>query len=309
MKLGDIQRLEFESQFRKHFRDDFQSWFGELAKRLHPIGDCQATRVGQGDSALDLLVINIGRVYQCFAPDRIDEEKDAQTAAKVKSDFEAASEYLARGLREWVFVHNYPSQRIGKKTAKALTELKANHPNVTIFLWGKDELWTELNDKLTASTLRELFGASLEQEDVLDLRLSDIEAVIARLSEAEMVLSIEPLEQPDPAKLEFNDLSSTVQANLAAGRYREPLVKKHFSRTPSDVAVGERIAEAFRGEYAALRKQGLVPNVIFDRLLDFTGWKGKPDAKHQASVLAVMSYFFHRCDIFENPEGDHDTTD
>jgi len=308
MSIGNLQRLEFESQFRKHFRDDFQSWFFGLAKHLHPNGDCIRVRVTRGDGGLDCLAINSRRVYQCFAPDRTDEQKDTETARKVDADFRAAFEHLKGGLREWVFVHNYPGEQIGKETAKAISSLKTAYSQITILVWGMDGLWEELS-RLPQSVLCMLFGPSLGQAALLDVDLSDIQRVVAHLAEAEMSLAIEPLEQPDPAKLEFNDLTSAIQHNLATGRYREPLVKRYFSRTPSDVAIGERVAESFRKKYASLRGQGLTGNAIFDRLLDYAGWKAEPDAKHQAAVLAVMSYFFHRCDIFENPTGAHDTTD
>ena len=49
--------------------------------------------------------------------------------------------------------------------------------------------------------------------------------------------------------------------------------------------------------------EGLSPDQIFTELQTFAGgMDGTP--KHQAAVLAVMSYFFERCDIFEDHVGE-----
>ena len=44
----------------------------------------------------------------------------------------------------------------------------------------------------------------------------------------------------------------------------------------------------------------LEPDQIFSRLQEFTGFEGDP--KRQAAAMAVMAYFFDRCDIFEDPD-------
>ena len=40
--------------------------------------------------------------------------------------------------------------------------------------------------------------------------------------------------------------------------------------------------------------------MIFSYLQQFTGFEGDP--KRQAAAMAVMAYFFDRCDIFEDPD-------
>lgn len=89
---------------------------------------------------------------------------------------------------------------------------------------------------------------------------------------------------------------------LRQGRRREKLVEDFFSKWP-DPGYGEDIAEDFRIRYRALKAAGLGPEAIFTQLQGFAGgMDGEP--AHQGAVLAVLSYFFERCDIFEDPPMD-----
>ena len=46
---------------------------------------------------------------------------------------------------------------------------------------------------------------------------------------------------------------------------------------------------------------GIEANEVLVKLQQFAGW-GRRDSSHDAAVLAVVVYFFERCDIFEDPE-------
>ena len=81
-------------------------------------------------------------------------------------------------------------------------------------------------------------------------------------------------------------------------------VERLFSGSATNVELGERVAEGFRRNYARLRDAGTEPNRLFDLLLEYAGWAAREPARGNAAVLAVLSYFFHRCDIFENPPND-----
>ena len=90
------------------------------------------------------------------------------------------------------------------------------------------------------------------------------------------------------------------------GRRKERLVETWFNRTPN-VDMGERIAEAFRGRYAELKGTGRSADKIFTHLQQYAGTGGDP--AQQNAALAVLSYFFERCDIFEDLEKQSDPTD
>lgn len=99
-------------------------------------------------------------------------------------------------------------------------------------------------------------------------------------------------------KLEANALSASVAGYLRLGRERDRLVEQYFGKHPNPV-FGEEVATAFRAEYRRLRSEGLRPDHIFASLQAFGGGSTRGHAEHEAAVVAVLSYFFDRCDIFE----------
>lgn len=77
-------------------------------------------------------------------------------------------------------------------------------------------------------------------------------------------------------------------------------MEQYLHSTPK-VDLGERIAETFRHLYAGLRDSGTPPDEIFGTLQQYAGAKGGTP-KRQAVGLAILSYYFERCDVFEDGE-------
>jgi tRNA U34 5-methylaminomethyl-2-thiouridine-forming methyltransferase MnmC len=176
MPATENQRLIYRDKFKSLFNESFQSWFEELARLLHPTGDFQKVRKTSGDGALDGFVISSQLVYQVYAPARISETKDPETAAKIKADFETALETLANQLKNWVFVHNHPQAALGKLSIAAINAIKNQHPKINISVLDIDSLWEKLKD-LPDDALKTHFGspardqqAGLITEDISDLR-------------------------------------------------------------------------------------------------------------------------------------------
>lgn len=140
------QRLAYRDKFRSLHNEAFQSWFEELARALHPVGDFQPIRKTRGDGGLDGFAINSQLVYQVFAPARIHELRDSETAAKIAADFQTAYATMGGHLKSWVFVHNHPEGKIGQLSAAAITRLKTEHPAVEIGVLNIDALWEKLKD-------------------------------------------------------------------------------------------------------------------------------------------------------------------
>src|SRR5207248_6584816 len=154
----------------------FQSWFEELGRSLYPAGDFQSIRKTSGDGGLDGFAINAQRVYQVYAPARLNELRDSETAAKIKADFATASATLHNQLKSWIFIHNHPEAKIGKLTAAALNELKTQNSSVEIQVLDIDSFWEKLKD-LPESLLQKHFGSPLHEgaqstaiEEIADLR-------------------------------------------------------------------------------------------------------------------------------------------
>jgi hypothetical protein len=163
MPASESQRRAYRDKFRSLFNEAFQAWFEELASAFHPAGDFQPIRKTSGDGGLDGLVINSQVVYQVYAPARIRELHDSKTATKIKSDFQTALATLSGRMRTWILVHNHPEAKIGKKTAAALSELSAHHPNITVGALDIDSLWQKLAE-LPDEAVRRLFPSESSRE-------------------------------------------------------------------------------------------------------------------------------------------------
>lgn len=182
MKVLDRQRLFFRDRFRSIHREEFASWFTELARAIHPTGDFQPVRLTQGDDGIDGFSIAGQTVYQVFAPPRMDETRDGETADKIARDFASAHAALQGKMRGWVFVHNHPEGKLGKLGIAAINQLQAHHPGVRIEVWNIDTLWDRVAG-LPTPTREILFPsheASRESGDAIDGTEQIRQSLVAR---------------------------------------------------------------------------------------------------------------------------------
>jgi hypothetical protein len=295
--LDDTQRfsygLKFENAFLRKRGKAFETLFARIMAHGFP-GDFQPVRpYGPiGDLKCDGFRQSDGTVFQCYAPDSI---KLAGLLAKIDKDFQGAAAHWGSRMRRWEFVHNdergLPAPAISK-----LADLRTDHPDIAVAVFGEAEM-RQVVMGLALHQLEDLFGLvpsghTLERLDFAALR-PVLMAIQRREPDADP-----PLTAPSQQKLQHNALSSDAAGLLRQGRRREKLVEDFFGKWP-DPSFGEAIAEAFRGRYQDLKTVGLGPDQIFGQLQAFTGGMDG-DPSHQGAVLAVLSYFFERCDIFED---------
>ena len=144
-----------------------------------------------------------------------------------------------------------------------------------------------------------MYGPVPTSEDFKKLSLHDLKPVIDALETSDIDPS-DPFPAPrSPEKIEKNNLSQDVAELLRLGRRKSYLVETYF-KTIGPVDLGEHIAETFRNRYAWLKSSGMDPDYIFRDLQEFAGFGGSP--KRQVATMAVMIYFFDKCDIFEDSE-------
>src|SRR2546430_9826455 len=148
-------KLKYREEFRSYHGEAFQNWFEKLAVALHGEDCFLAIRVTRGDGGLDGLVLKSGQVYQLYAPPSL--ATDANTASKVKTDFDKAKQTLASSLKKWTLVHNSSDGKVGHLTAQALSLLQDANPAISLEAIGIDGLWERL-EKLAARRLASLFG-------------------------------------------------------------------------------------------------------------------------------------------------------
>lgn len=289
-------RLHFLLAFRTKKGVEFQDWFVDLARyALGP--DFEAVRADgpRGDLKCDGRRRSTGTIFQCYAPY---EMRSDRLVRKIDEDFRGALDNWHE-MAEWTFVHN-DRRGLPPDVLQHIDSLRSAHPSVRIVIWGEPELG-ELAERLDLRAQTVLFGHAPSRTGVETLIMDDLPPVISHLQRADPSPDEVSLKPPSSDKLEKNELSSEASALLTLGRRKEALVDSYFRNHPRP-DLGERIAESFRRTYASLRDQGRSPDEIFAYLQQYAGSGTEP--KRQGAALAVLSYFFERCDIFEDPETD-----
>jgi len=279
-------------------RQEFQSWIGDILRMSYG-DDYQNIRLAQGDGGLDGVIFSSSTVVAVYAPRGW---TDKVFASKVKSDFENGLKTLTEfnvTLKEWIFIHNDVDD-IPAGVAGEVLQFKQSQKKVTVRFWSFKEIWAEIL-KLDKDQLIELLGEVPSLRDLEDLEYPDISEVITYITSKDSEgPPLRDIEIPDPGKLEYNDLEESKKELLKAGRSKHTLVEDYVEQMP-DPTTGNRIAHRFQEKYKTLQSDGLPPNVIFNKLWVFAGGEHFTGADHVAAVTALLSYFFHRCDIFENP--------
>ena len=287
-------RVQFQNAFLVKKGAEFQDWFADLAGRAFG-PDFEAVRSygNQGDLKCDGRRVSTGAIFQCYAPY---EMKATELNAKIARDFHGAHEHWRGGMAQWVLVHN-EARGLPASSLQRLDELRREYPNVRIEVWTEAEL-QKLADGLPLADQQALFGFAPSKSGMETLTLEALRPVIDELRRMEPEPGQEPLAPPSVDKLAKNALSDDAASLLRVGRRKDVLVDAWFRKNRS-ADLGERIAEAFRQRYAQLREKDRSPDEIFGHLQQYAGTGGDPG--RQAAALAVLSYFFERCDIFEDP--------
>lgn len=295
--MDDLQRAFFQMKFRIAFLERqgkaYEDLFSKIMGHAYP-GDFQAVRPygNRGDLKCDGYRVSDKTVFQCYGPSTLSLSK---MLAKIEEDFNGAVEHWGARMERWCFVHNEDGGLPGDATQK-LVDLGTANPSVELGQIGYPELFDVVMG-LSVMQLEDLFGSVPSQRTMAQLDYEALRPVVALIHKLEPD-DTPPLSAPSPSKLRANDLSNDAAELLRQGRRREPLVERFFNDWPAP-DFGEEIAQGFRERYQALKVDGLSPDRIFTELQTFAGgMDGAPS--HQAAVLAVMSYFFERCDIFED---------
>lgn len=301
--MDDTQRgfygLKFENTFLREKGKAFESFFARVMAHGFT-GDFEPVRPygPKGDLKCDGFRPSDGTVFQSYAPDST---RLADLLSKIDTDFEGARAHWGAKMRRWEFVHNDP-RGLPAEAVRRLEELRATYPTITIAVFGEAEMRAVVM-RLAMHQLEDLFGVVPSQRTLERLDFASLRPVLSAIQRRDPGAE-PPLTAPSATKLQHNDLSFDAAALLRQGRRREKLVQDFFDAWP-DPSFGEDVAEAFRARYHALKAVDLGPDQIFGELQAFAGgMDGEPT--HQGAVLAVLSYFFERCDIFEDVAQDVD---
>ncbi len=98
-------------------------------------------------------------------------------------------------------------------------------------------------------------------------------------------------------KITRNRLDNHVMGYLRLGLGQSRLVQDYLNRQPDPHFPG-RLRDGFVQKYDGLKSEGLVPTDIFLAMVRFST-SGSLEPLRMAAGLAVLSYFFELCEVFE----------
>lgn len=300
--MDDLSRnwyqQRFENRFLKCKGNEFQGLFSEVMERAYPGDFIRIRPYGPlGDLKCDGYRTSTKTVFQVYGPF---ESKMKTLLGKIKTDFAGALQEWPGKMDEWIFVHNN-SEGLQAHVLRLLLELQSTHAPLRVTNWGFADL-ARIVDRLSEKDCEAMMGRAPTRRDLDNLNFRDIELVLRS------IIPMKPLDDiqiaPVPVnKIESNQLSSAAANLLKLGWQKEKLVEEFLDRW-HDPALGEALAEAYRTRYGVLKNRGISPDEIFGELFAFTAGDGTQTPEYMVAVLAVVAYFFQRCDIFESPPPD-----
>lgn len=296
MKPDPLQRAFYGFAFKTAYLEKrgtaFQDWFVKIAGHAYGSDFEEVKPYGpQGDHKCDGLRKSLGMLFQCYAPERFE---DGKAIPKITTDFSGAFAHWPGTLKAWTFVHN-DRNGLSPGVTKCLVDLGSKNPSVTIAHWNDTELHN-LVMVLEVHQLEDLFGFAPSMPALENVGFEQLQPVVSAIQRRKPDPNAK-LTPPSEDKIKHNKLSVDAADLLRLGRRKEARVQAYIDKmVRPDVA--EEIAEAIRDQYRSLKSLGLEPDEIFAHLQRFVGVQGEPP--RQAAALAVLCYFFERCDIFED---------
>jgi len=290
--------LKADVDLLKKREQEYEDFFCSIMEALHS-DDFQLVKAAgrDGDGKADGYLVSERCVFQSYAPSS--GFRKQPLLSKIQGDFLGAVKKWGDKIIQWIFVHN-ETEGLPKYAIDLIEQLKNDHPSIDISVWGPGILKQKILS-LPLAKLVDMFGLAPSQEDITSLTHDPIKTLLRAMNRnsGDTAPEIIPV---SVKKLEYNLLSADVEALLAAGRRKENLVNDLLLRWP-DPEYGEELANSFRDKYQSLRDRDTSPDDIFVALKSFAGGD-VGNVTVQVSSLAVLSYFFERCDIYENaPKG------
>ena len=285
----------FEILFLRAKGNEFQTFFERLMGLAYK-ADFMACRPwgNVGDRKNDGFLKSERRLFQVYAPNEMTAK---EAIAKITEDFEGAKVHWGTHFDKWVFAHN-ATDGLPPHVLTLLLDLEKANPGITVAPWSLEE-FRLIFRKLTTGDLIPWLGAAPSDETKASLGFSDLRPVLETLGQRPAPADSAVRDVP-MGKIEANALSESIAILIKSGMSKAPLVEKFFAQW-HDETLGERIAEAFRTEYQRLRPLH-TPSEIFTELRTWAGGLDRGTPEHEMAVLAVIAYYFERCDIYEAPK-------
>jgi hypothetical protein len=289
LRLGDIDG------------DAFETLFQDIGKALWGHGFHATIPMGKrGDLKCDGWRPDVGYLYQCYGP-RYGQMDVNAALKKVNEDFRGAKDHWGDLLKKWWFVVGLYKEKIPSEISRLLAKL-SKELGVPSDVLHRSHI-VDLARGIDADKRAEMFGGRAPTRGDMVRRIT-YENIGRALTYIRADLPPSPLESiPLPtgidAKVAFNLLPDSVRHFFGISVVAAKRVEKYIEDR-ADPDEGARMAAGFTARYRALIAEGAEPADAYEQLLIFAGGgQGNPD--REAAALAVVTYFFSTCQIFEQP--------
>jgi hypothetical protein len=295
----DLQQAYYEQKFEILFLKSKGNTFQELFEKLMGLAyktDFMPCRPwgNRGDLKNDGFLKSEKKLFQVYAPN---EMKEAKAIKKITNDFDGAKKYWKTHFIKWAFVHN-ADDGLPPHVIKVLLDFQKANRAISIETWGLEKLRTVFR-RIFLEDKQIWLGFAPTDETKKKLGFGDLQPVLDHIKTRSVSVNL-PINDVPQGKIEANALSESVATLIKEGMSKADLVRQFFDKW-HDPEWGEKIANSFREKYKCLREQKCIPNEIFAELQTWAGGEQRGTPEHELAVLTVLSYYFERCDIFEEP--------
>lgn len=313
--LTAIQRSYLRSLFllKIHKSDGaaFQDFFVELMKKSNPEFRTVKPQGSKGDGGNDGFIASEGLFYQIYAPEE-PQYKVTQAVQKAEADFEklVTKWKPTFEIRRYHFVFNdkekgaYPDIETALKTIQKNHALEEASPFYSQHL---ERAFWELTDQEKFDLLGII--SVPEPDDLEGFEFVELSDLLRHLMESPSLSLPSSLGKvPDFSnKIQFNGLSDYVGQLLQFGSFQQGFIEDYFERVPNDFTrkdVRDRLRAIYLQEKQDLEVAPLTEASSQGDLVFFALMKQiSPQEKMaiDAAVVSLISYYFEKCDVFEDP--------
>lgn len=289
-KAAGLKQLE--EAYDKLTGKDFEQLFSKMAQAVWGDDFEQVKAHGaQGDWGCDGHIISNETIFQGYGHEGSLNASSYLT--KITKNFARATDKWPK-MKKWVFVHHADGGLPPNCIAK-LAELRDENPNLEIVHWPKEMVKKELGEKLSHTGLDDIFGFAPEFQ--LDLKAEDLKPIFKKLREAANNVSYDPDNTlPDPQKIKLNKFSQIASMNIGISLRFHKIVQDYVLNLPP--IVSSKIRNGFVDKYTELKAYGHSSDDILTQLRNYSLSDGTETGS--VAALAVVSYYFQSCNIFEN---------
>lgn len=295
-------KLKIHESSAQQYEDLFTRIMSYAFKNFEPVKP--QGRIG--DKKCDGLIKSEGKYYQSYAPQEPDSKED-NAIKKLGADFAGLYKYWndqVAPIKEFNFVLNDKYMGAYPTIQPIFAQIEKDHQGVTCRTFLAKDL-EDIFINLEDDQIYDIIG-TIPDPYTLEVDFSVMYEVVAFLlaKQTSYTLSKYPSDPNFNKKIVFNKLSDSMSSLLKVASWQEGNLMEFF-RINSNFAK-EELRLRFNNLY--LEGKSLFANIqdeiersdtIFLHILQHS--YSDSEKRKQDAVLTLMAYYFGKCDIFEEP--------